>query len=282
MQKIFDPSSIHSKMILRGKPIQEAEFPELKKRCDNLARLKSRPIKLCIIVVGDNPATTSYLNAKKVACEKVGIEFVLIRFQLDTTQEIIIETVRSLNNQCDVDGILIQLPLPPSLNSNLIMEQNHKDVDGLNNVKGILPCTPQGIMKLLTYYGISVDGKDVVIVGRSNIVGKPLALLMLEADATVTICHSKTINLIEHTRRADIVISAIGKANFFGETDFKKGSCIIDVGTNRDENGKLCGDVRFNEMLGHCISPVPGGVGPMTVLSLIENVIKLAELDAPS
>ena len=243
----------------------------------------------------------SYLNSKKIACQKVGIDFCLIQLSDSITRDVLIERIRNLNSQDTVDSILVQLPLPSHLSSDLSMIIStidpSKDVDGLTPTSlgkfydskydskydsFCIPCTPQGIMELLNAYGIGVSGKDVVIVGRSSIVGKPLSHLMMEQDATVTVCHSKTQNLFEHTRRADLVVSAIGKANFFGKNDFKQGAVVIDVGINRDSSNKLCGDVRFNE-LENCssISPVPGGVGPMTVLCLVKNIIKLAEIHAP-
>lgn len=258
-----------------------------------VAELKNKGIgvSLAVIIVGDDPASKVYVNNKKKACEKLGItsyEYVLPE---STTQEELMQTVKELNERADVNGILCQLPLPKHLDSNAVIDAiaPEKDVDcfsptnvGLLNIgRGRLsPCTPAGIMDMLEYKNISVSGKHCVVIGRSNIVGKPMSALLLAADATVTICHSKTQNLKEITKTADVLIVAVGRPKFVTADMVKDGAVVIDVGIHRTESGKLCGDVDFDsvEPKASYITPVPGGVGPMTIARLMRNTVTAAKL----
>lgn len=258
-----------------------------------VAELKNKGIgvSLAVIIVGDDPASKVYVNNKKKACEKLGItsyEYVLPE---STTQEELMQTVKELNERADVNGILCQLPLPKHLDSNAVIDAiaPEKDVDcfsptnvGLLNIgRGRLsPCTPAGIMDMLEYKNISVSGKHCVVIGRSNIVGKPMSALLLAADATVTVCHSKTQNLKEITKTADVLIAAVGRPKFVTADMVKDGVVVIDVGIHRTESGKLCGDVDFDsvEPKASYITPVPGGVGPMTIARLMRNTVTAAKL----
>ena len=258
-----------------------------------VAELKNKGIgvSLAVIIVGDDPASKVYVNNKKKACEKLGItsyEYVLPE---STTQEELMQTVKELNERADVNGILCQLPLPKHLDSNAVIDAiaPEKDVDcfsptnvGLLNIgRGRLsPCTPAGIMDMLEYKNISVSGKHCVVIGRSNIVGKPMSALLLAADATVTVCHSKTQNLKEITKTADVLIAAVGRPKFVTADMVKDGAVIIDVGIHRTESGKLYGDVDFEsvEPKASYITPVPGGVGPMTIARLMRNTVTAAKL----
>lgn len=258
-----------------------------------VAELKNKGIgvSLAVIIVGDDPASKVYVNNKKKACEKLGItsyEYVLPE---STTQEELMQTVKELNERADVNGILCQLPLPKHLDSNAVIDAMapEKDVDcfsptnvGLLNIgRGRLsPCTPAGIMDMLEYKNISVSGKHCVVIGRSNIVGKPMSALLLAADATVTVCHSKTQNLKEITKTADVLIAAVGRPKFVTADMVKDGAVVIDVGIHRTESGKLCGDVDFDsvEPKASYITPVPGGVGPMTIARLMRNTVTAAKL----
>lgn len=258
-----------------------------------VAELKNKGIgvSLAVIIVGDDPASKVYVNNKKKACEKLGItsyEYVLPE---STTQEELMQTVKELNERADVNGILCQLPLPKHLDSNAVIDAiaPEKDVDcfsptnvGLLNIgRGRLsPCTPAGIMDMLEYKNISVSGKHCVVIGRSNIVGKPMSALLLATDATVTVCHSKTQNLKEITKTADVLIAAVGRPKFVTADMVKDGAVVIDVGIHRTESGKLCGDVDFDsvEPKASYITPVPGGVGPMTIARLMRNTVTAAKL----
>ena len=246
---------------------------------------------LAVILVGDDPASRVYVNNKKKACELVGFKSEEYALPATTTQEELLDLVEELNNRKDINGILCQLPLPKGLDDNAVIEAISplKDVDAFHkqNVGRImigdydfLPCTPAGIMEMLRAYDISVDGKKCVVIGRSNIVGKPMAMLLLHENGTVTICHSHTKNLKEITSEADILVAAIGKAKFVKADMVKKNAVVIDVGMNRDEKGKLCGDVDFEDVKDKCsyITPVPGGVGPMTIATLMKNTLKAAKL----
>mgnify|MGYP001140319083 CR=1 FL=1 len=259
----------------------------------SLAVIKEEGISVCLAViqVGNDPASSVYVNNKKKACEKLGItsyEYVLPE---STTQEELMQTVKELNERADVNGILCQLPLPKHLDSNAVIDAiaPEKDVDcfsptnvGLLNIgRGRLsPCTPAGIMDMLEYKNISVSGKHCVVIGRSNIVGKPMSALLLAADATVTVCHSKTQNLKEITKTADVLIAAVGRPKFVTADMVKDGAVVIDVGIHRTESGKLCGDVDFDsvEPKASYITPVPGGVGPMTIARLMRNTVTAAKL----
>lgn len=247
---------------------------------------------LAVIIVGENPASKVYVRNKQRACEEVGIASTVIALPEDTKEEELLSVVAELNADTSVHGILVQLPLPHHLDAEkvLLSLDPRKDVDAFHpyNVGRImigdydfLPCTPAGVMELLKRNGISPDGKECVVVGRSNIVGKPQAMLLLHAGGTVTVCHSHTKNLPEVCRRADILVTAIGKPEFFDETYVKPGAVVIDVGMNRrPADGKLCGDVNFAkvEPVASAITPVPGGVGPMTIAMLLCNTLKAAEL----
>ena len=267
--------------IIDGKKLKEEILEELKKE------VKHYMIKPCLAVVqiGDDPASNTYIKAKEKACNEIGIYFKHIKFQ-DNVKEIeVINKILELNSDEYVHGILLQLPLPEGFNADKLINYiaRNKDVDGLtdinlgklyNNKPCLISCTPQGIMKLLENENIELEGKNVTIVGRSNLVGKPLIGLMLNKNATVTVCHSKTENLNKHTKNADILVVAVGKKHFIKENMVKEGAIVIDVGINK-EDGKLYGDVDFNSVKSKVekITPVPGGVGPMTVAMLMKNVV---------
>lgn len=246
---------------------------------------------LAVVIVGNDPASRTYVNNKKKYCAEVGIYSEEYALPEEITQEELLELVRKLNEKPDIDGILVQLPLPKHLNEKAVIEaiRPDKDVDAFHpsNVGRImigdyhfLPCTPAGIMELLARAGIEVSGKRCVVIGRSNIVGKPMAMLLLHQNGTVTICHSKTQDLASICREADILVAAVGKARFVTADMVKPGAVVIDVGMNRDENGKLCGDVDFAavEPVASWITPVPGGVGPMTIAMLLKNTVAAAKL----
>ena len=246
--------------------------------------------KLAVILVGNDPASAVYVRNKEKACIETGIEPMQITMPEQTTEAELLSLIDELNADRSVHGILVQLPLPRHINENKVIESIDpaKDVDAFTHesvgriVEGkytFLPCTPAGIMKLLEFYGVEIAGKECVVIGRSNIVGKPMALLLLNASGTVTVCHSKTKNLSEVTKRADILVVAIGKANFVTADMVKDGAVVIDVGINRLDSGKLCGDVDFEAVSekASLITPVPGGVGPMTITMLMKNTVYAAE-----
>lgn len=276
--------------IISGKVVSSAKRLEIKERVTELNN-KGISVGLAVIIVGDNSASRVYVNNKKKACEEVGIKSFEYALPETTTENGLISLIEKLNNSSEVDGILCQLPLPKHIDEKRVLNSidPKKDVDAFHpfNVGHImigdytfLPCTPAGVMEMLKYYNISVDGKKCVVVGRSNIVGKPMAMLLLKENGTVQICHSKTENLAEETRSADILVAAVGKANFITADMVKDGAVVIDVGMNRNAEGKLCGDVAFDEVekKASFITPVPGGVGPMTVTMLLENTVKAAEI----
>jgi methylenetetrahydrofolate dehydrogenase (NADP+)/methenyltetrahydrofolate cyclohydrolase len=247
--------------------------------------------KLAVVLVGDNPASIVYINMKKKACEECGIDFELRKLPESATQAEVLALIEELNADKEITGVLVQQPFPPQLDKNEILSRldSQKDVDclGTYNVglatmaQGkLLPCTPAGCVELLKREGIEISGKKAVIVGRSDIVGKPLALMLLAENATVTICHSRTKNLAEECRRADILVAALGRPKFITADMVKPGAVVIDVGVNRLEGKKVCGDVDYDAVFEKCsyITPVPGGVGPMTVATLMENCIKAWEL----
>lgn len=263
-----------------------------KKFADEVEALKKQGITpgLAVILVGNDPASAVYVRNKKKACAETGIASLSYELPEDTSKEELLSIIEELNGREDVDGILVQLPLPGGIDKSEIINaiSPEKDVDAFNvsNVgkiavgeKGFVPCTPAGVMELFRFYNVDLTGKNCVIVGRSNIVGKPMALLCTAADATVTLCHSKTVGLSEITKRADVLISTVGKAKFITADMVKDGAVVIDVGINRDENGKLCGDVDFENVSkkASLISPVPGGVGPMTITMLLQNTITSAK-----
>lgn len=246
---------------------------------------------LAVVIVGDDPASRTYVNNKKKACAETGIYSEEYALPAETTQQELMELVDKLNKKEDIDGILVQSPLPKGLDEKAVVEtiRPDKDVDAFHpsNVGRImignfhfLPCTPAGVMELLKFYNIDVAGKSCVVIGRSNIVGKPMAMLLMHSHGTVTICHSKTKDLAEVCRGADILVAAIGKTKFVTGDMVKDGAVVIDVGMNRDENNKLCGDVDFAsvEPKASYITPVPGGVGPMTIAMLLKNTITAAKL----
>ncbi len=245
---------------------------------------------LATVIVGEDPASQMYVRMKHKACDKVGIRSVGVVLNDDTTTEDVIAHVKSLNVDASVDGILVQLPLPGHIDTEAVIEavSPKKDVDGFHpeNIGALfsgrpafVPCTPGGIMTLLEEYSIEVKGLNAVVIGRSVDVGRPMAALLLNADATVTICHSRTKNLAEQVKRADLIVSAIGRAHFITKEMVTPGAVVIDVGINQDENGKLCGDVDFDAVsqIASAITPVPGGVGPMTIATLMENTFKAAK-----
>lgn len=274
--------------IIDGKALAKKIRENLKIQCEELKKQGINP-KLAVIMVGDNPASKVYVKSKSKACDEIGIEYEEHLLKETITQEELNELIRKLNNTKEVNGILLQSPLPEHLDINQAFNaiSYRKDVDGFTPssvgklVMGgdtFISCTPYGVIKMFEEYNIDLTGKNVVIIGRSNIVGKPLAQCCLVKNATVTICHSRTNDLKEHTRRADILIAAIGKAKFVTKDMVKEGAVVIDVGINRDEEGHLVGDVDFEnvEKIASYITPVPGGVGPMTIAMLMNNVIKAA------
>jgi methylenetetrahydrofolate dehydrogenase (NADP+)/methenyltetrahydrofolate cyclohydrolase len=242
---------------------------------------------LAVILVGDDPASQVYVKYKHKGCEEVGINSEIYRLPADTKQVDIIAKIEELNNRKEVHGILVQLPLPKHMEERTVLDavSPEKDVDGFHAVnvghffltaeETFAPCTPRGIIHLLKYHGIEIKGKDAVIVGRSNIVGKPLAILMLKENATVTWCHTKTKDLKAHTKRADILVAAAGSPGLITADMVKNGAVVVDVGMNRLPDGKLCGDVDFENVAkkAYAISPVPGGVGPMTIAMLLQNTL---------
>lgn len=246
---------------------------------------------LAVVLAGDDPASRTYVRNKEKACEEAGIYSEKYLLSADTTQEQLMDLVRRLNEKQDIDGILVQLPLPEGLDDKPIVEaiRPDKDVDAFHPVNvgeimignyRFLPCTPAGIIELLKSKNIVIEGKNCVVIGRSNIVGKPVAMLLLRQNGTVTVCHSKTKGLKEICRGADILVSAVGKAKFVTADMVKPGAAVIDVGMNRDENGKLCGDVDFEsvEPVASYLTPVPGGVGPMTIAMLLKNTLTAAKI----
>lgn len=246
---------------------------------------------LAVVIVGDDPASRVYVNNKKKACEVVGFKSEEYALPAETTQEELLDLVDTLNKKDDINGILVQLPLPKHLDDKAVIEaiDPKKDVDAFHAVNvgkimlgeyDFLPCTPAGVMEMLHSYDITVEGKECVVIGRSNIVGKPMGMLLLHENGTVTICHSRTKNLAEVCRRADILVAAVGIPKFVKADMVKEGAVVIDVGMDRDENGKLCGDVDFENVKEKCsfITPVPGGVGPMTISTLMKNTLKACKL----
>lgn len=273
-------------IILDGKELAKKTRINLKTECEKLKEKGIIP-KLAVIMIGDDEASKVYVRNKSRACNEIGIEYEEYILKSDITQEELISLIQKLNKDKNVNGILLQSPIPNNLDINEAFKEisEEKDVDGFNpinvgklilNQDTFVSCTPYGIMKIFEEYNIDLAGKNVVILGRSNIVGKPLMACCLNKHATVTICHSKTNELEEKAKNADILISAIGKANFVKENMVKDGAVVIDVGINRDENNKIVGDVDFENVKNKAsyITPVPGGVGPMTIAMLMNNVIK--------
>jgi len=246
---------------------------------------------LAVILVGNDPASSAYVSMKKKACDRVGFYSVTHEMPADISQEAIENTITMMNKNPNIDGILIQLPLPPQIDTTKLLElvDPNKDVDGFHpynvgrlttGLDGFVPCTPLGVMELLAEYNINVKGKNCVVVGASNIVGKPMAALLLNADATVEICHIFTDDLKKHTLNADIILVGVGVINLIKEDMVKDDAIVVDIGINRTEDGKLVGDVDFSNVSKKCsyITPVPGGVGPMTIAMLLSNTLKAAKL----
>ena len=276
--------------LISGKEVSAAKRAELKNRVKALNE-KGVNVGLAVIIVGNNSASRVYVNNKKKGCEEIGVTSFEYALPEETSQEELVSLIEKLNNDGRVDGILCQLPLPKHIDEKAVLNciSPVKDVDAFHPVNvghimigdfTFLPCTPAGLMEMLKFYGISVRGKQCVIIGRSNIVGKPMAMLLLKENGTVEICHSKTENLKEETLSADILVAAVGVADFVTADMVKDGAVVIDVGMNRNAEGKLCGDVRFDEVKEKAsyITPVPGGVGPMTITMLLENTVRAAEM----
>ncbi|MDE7274727.1 MAG: bifunctional methylenetetrahydrofolate dehydrogenase/methenyltetrahydrofolate cyclohydrolase FolD [Lachnospiraceae bacterium] len=275
--------------IIDGKKISQEIKDELKEK---VAVLKEQGKNVCLAViqVGSDPASGVYVGNKKKACAYIGIESLAYELPEETTEQELLDLIQKLNADDKVNGILVQLPLPGQINEEKVIQTiaPEKDVDGFHekNVgalcvgsKGYVSCTPLGIIQLLKRSGIEISGKHCVVIGRSNIVGKPMSMLLLRENGTVTVCHSRTQNLKEITRQADILVVAVGKPKFVDDSYIKEGAVVIDVGIHRDENNKLCGDVDFEKAAPHtsAITPVPGGVGPMTIAMLMYNCVSSAE-----
>jgi methylenetetrahydrofolate dehydrogenase (NADP+)/methenyltetrahydrofolate cyclohydrolase len=269
--------------IIDGKKISA----QIKDECKEKVAKEGIDVTLAVIQVGKDPASSVYVGNKKKACEYVGIHSLSYELPEETTEEELLSLVNKLNQDNEVHGILVQLPLPKHINEDRVIKtiSPKKDVDGFHpqsvgalsiGQPGFVSCTPAGIIQLLKRSGVEMDGKECVIVGRSNIVGKPMAMLMLRENATVTVCHSHTADLKKVTKRADILIVAIGKPKFITKEYVKKGAVVIDVGIHRNENNKLCGDVDFDDVepMVSAITPVPGGVGPMTIAMLMKNCVE--------
>lgn len=272
--------------LIDGKRISQDIKDELKEKV-SVYLSEGIQITLAVVQVGNDPASSVYVGNKKKACEYIGIRSLAYELPEETTEEELLNLVKELNLREDVNGILVQLPLPEHINEDLVTQtiSPEKDVDGFHpqsvgklsiGQKGFVSCTPAGIIQLLKRSGIEIEGKECVVIGRSNIVGKPMALLLLRENGTVTVCHSRTRYLKEITKRADILVAAIGKPKFINSSFVKEGAVVIDVGIHRDENNKLCGDVDFDDVFDKvsAITPVPGGVGPMTIAMLMNNCVE--------
>ena len=278
--------------ILDGKALAQKIEKNVASQVVDLKANTGRTPGLAVILVGQDPASAAYVKMKKKACDRVGFYSVTHEMPEDISQEAIENTITMMNQNPNIDGILVQLPLPPQIDTTKILElvDPTKDVDGFHpynvgrlvtNLDGFVPCTPLGVMELLAEYNIDVKGKNCVVVGASNIVGKPMAALLLNADATVEICHIFTDDLKKHTQDADIILVGVGVINLIKEDMVKEDAIIIDIGINRADNGKLVGDVDFENVAPKCsyITPVPGGVGPMTIAMLLSNTLKAAKLN---
>lgn len=279
--------------LIDGKKIAAEVREEIRVEVEKILADGGRAPGLAVVLVGENPASQVYVRNKTRACEKAGMHHVQLDLPATTTQEELLKVVQDLNGDDAIDGILVQLPLPDHLNEDLVIKtiDPSKDVDGFHPVsmgklvlgeEGFVPCTPLGMMVMLEKTGLSLSGKEMVVVGRSNIVGKPMAMLALQkgADATVTVCHSRTKDLAEVVKRADVVVAAIGRAKMITADMVKEGAVVLDVGINRLEDGSLCGDVDFEGVAkkASAITPVPGGVGPMTIAMLLKNTLKSRQL----
>ena len=275
--------------LLDGKALSEKIKQELKNESEILTQKGITPC-LAVILVGDDPASQTYVNSKEKSCQSAGIASIVKRLPASTSEKELLQIIDTLNNDTTVDGILVQLPVPKHIDSTKIIEAINpkKDVDGFHpfnvgrlmaGLDGFVPCTPFGVMKLLEAYNINVRGMDTCVIGASNIVGKPMMNLLLNASATVEICRSSTKNLKEHTLRADLIVVGVGKINLLTADMVKEGAIVIDVGINRNGEGKIVGDVDFANVAPKCsfITPVPGGVGPMTIAMLLANTVKSAK-----
>ena len=276
-------------VVIDGKKLAQDIRVEIKAGVDKFRSERKRDIGLAVVLVGDNPASQVYVRNKIKACEEVGIKSYSEYLPANCAQDSLASVVKRLATDKNIDGILVQLPLPEHLDAEKILKliPTEKDVDGFSEENTgklsrgedcLVACTPNGIMKILERYGVETCGKKAVVVGRSDIVGKPMAMLLINADATVTVCHSKTADLKEECLRADILVAAVGKTKFITADMVKEGATVIDVGMNRNENGKLCGDVDFENVKDKCsyITLVPGGVGPMTITMLMYNTLQAA------
>ena len=276
--------------ILDGKALSQKIKLNVKEEVLKLQKEKNITPGLAVILIGNDPASATYVNMKSRACKEAGIYSIVHEMPDTITQENILETIDMMNKNPNIDGILVQLPLPPQLDTNEVLEaiDSNKDVDGFHpsnvgklctNLDGFKPATPYGVMKIFEEYNIDLEGKDCVIVGASNIVGKPMASMLLNANATVSVCHIYTKDLKSYTKNADIICVGAGVVNLIKEDMVKDGAIVIDIGINRLENGKLVGDVDFERVSKKCsyITPVPGGVGPMTIAMLLDNTVKSAK-----
>lgn len=277
--------------IIDGKAVSAAVKERVKNQIEELKEKNGVQAGLAVVLVGEDPASKVYVRNKKLACEATGIRSFEYYLPEETTQQQLLDLIDTLNQDKAVNGILVQMPLPKHIDEMTITcaIDPLKDVDAFHpenvgrimmGIPEFLPCTPAGVMELIKSVGIEVSGKNCVVIGRSNIVGKPQAMLLLKENGTVTICHSRTKNLSEVTKQADILVVAIGKAKFVTADMVKPGAVVIDVGMDRDENGKLCGDVDFENVKEKCsaITPVPGGVGPMTIAVLMKNTLKACKI----
>ena len=287
--KVISKENALTATLIDGRALAASVKTNLTHRVEKLVKMGHRP-GLAVVLVGENPASLVYVRNKMRTCTEVGIENIEVRFAADTSEATVLDKIEELNQDERVDGILVQLPLPDHINPTRIIEaiDADKDVDGfhelnagrlMTGVTGFRPCTPYGVMKMLEAIDCDLTGKNAVVVGRSNIVGKPLALMLLEKNATVTICHSKTKNLKEVCAAADILVAAVGREGFVTGDMVKPGAVVIDVGINRGADGKLCGDVDTESVkaVAGWITPVPGGVGPMTIAMLMTNTVEAVE-----
>ena len=272
--------------VIYGSDLSAKMREQMKQEIADIAAKGERIPCLTVVMAGDNPASLSYIKGKEKACQAIGMRSLMKKLPEDITQQQLEDVLKELSDDSDVDGILLQLPLPKGLDENRAINciNPDKDVDGLTPInfgrmflgeKSFRPCTPSGIMAILDAMGCEIEGKHAVVVGRSKLVGTPVARLLQDANATVTICHSRTKDLRRFTKEADILIAAVGKANLFDASYIKEGAYVVDVGVNRMDNGHLCGDVDFDNVKDHCtaITPVPKGVGPMTITMLLKNTL---------
>ena len=275
--------------LINGKEIQELTFNEITR---DVLSLKEKGVEPClaVIIVGSDPASRVYVNNKKKACERVGIKSLEYALPEETQTEELLDLIRKLNEDDSVNGILCQLPVPKQIDKQAVLDtiSPEKDVDCFHPVNvgklslgraELLPCTPAGVIRMLDVAGVEIEGKRAVVIGRSDIVGKPMGTMLMERNATVTVCHSKTKDLASITKQADILVATVGREKFVTADMVKEGAVVIDVGINRNSEGKLCGDVDFENVAPHCskITPVPGGVGPMTITMLMKNTVTAAK-----